>query len=42
MNKSSKEVVVIYRPFITRKGRRIYKKNGGMFRLEIPADKYKS
>ena len=26
---------VIYRPWITRNGKRIYRKNGGMFRLEV-------
>lgn len=27
--------IVIYRPWITRGGKRIYRKNGGMFRLEV-------
>lgn len=27
--------IVIYRPWITRNGKRIYRKNGGMFRLVV-------
>lgn len=42
LNNSSSDKVIIYRWFITVKGKRIYPKNGRPFRLEIPADKYKS
>lgn len=35
------DVVVIFRRWITVKGKRIYPRNGGVFRLEIPRDKYK-
>jgi hypothetical protein len=28
----------IYRPYITRKGKRIYRKNGGLFRIPIYKD----
>ncbi|GAA5647876.1 MULTISPECIES: hypothetical protein [Vibrio] len=38
---SKEDVVVIYRPYITKNGKRIYRKNGGMWRLEIPASQYK-
>jgi len=36
--------VVIYTPYITVKGRRIYASSYGLkvFRLEIPKDKYKA
>ncbi len=27
--------MIIFRPYITKKGRRIYRKNGGMFKLRI-------
>ncbi|WP_351008791.1 hypothetical protein [Shewanella sp. S1-58-MNA-CIBAN-0166] len=40
-NLLKEDVVVIYRPFITRYGKRIFRKGGGMWRLEIPASKYK-
>jgi hypothetical protein len=40
-SKTKEDVVVIYRPFITKKGKRIFRKDGGMWRLEIPASKYK-
>lgn len=35
--------IVIYRPFITVKGKRIYAWQKGLkaFRIEIPADKYR-
>lgn len=38
-----KDVVVIYTPYITRKGRRIYASSYGLkaFRLEIPREKYR-
>lgn len=38
---SQDEMVVIYRPYITRNGKRIFRKNGAMWRLEIPKSKYK-
>ncbi|WP_444996698.1 hypothetical protein [Aliikangiella sp. IMCC44359] len=38
---SKKDTVVIYRPYITRNGKRIFRKNGGMWKIEIPANKYK-
>lgn len=34
-------MVVVYTPYITRNGKRIYRKNGGMFRFEVPANKYR-
>ena len=33
-------VVIIYTPFITKNGKRVYRKDGKVYRLEIPADKY--
>lgn len=42
LNNKGQEVVVIYRPFYTLKsGKKIFKKDGGMFRFEIPKDKYR-
>lgn len=41
MTSANKDVVVIFRPFITRNGKRIFRKNGGMWRIEIPKDKFK-
>jgi len=38
---SQGDVVVIYTPYITKNGRRIYRKNGGMFRIEVPANQYR-
>jgi len=38
---ATKDTVTIFRPYITVKGKRIYRKNGGMWKIEIPADKYK-
>lgn len=35
VNASKPGYVVIFRPWITRNGKRIYRKNGGMFRLEV-------
>ncbi|TCK64933.1 hypothetical protein [Lonepinella koalarum] len=34
-------VVVVYTPYITKNGKRIYRKNGGMFRFEVPANEYR-
>lgn len=41
-NHKGELVAVIYTPYITRKGKRIYRKNGGMFRFEVPAAKYRT
>jgi hypothetical protein len=41
MTTKNPDVVVIYRPFITRGGKRIFRKDGGMWKLEIPRDKFK-
>lgn len=41
LNAKGEEVVVVFTPFITRGGKRIFKKDGGYYRLEIPKDKYK-
>lgn len=43
MSKSTDDMIVIYRPFITVKGKRIYASQAGLkaFRLEIPRDKYR-
>lgn len=43
MSTSKGDTVVIYRPFITVKGKRIYASQVGLkvFRLEIPRDKYR-
>ncbi|WP_180334853.1 hypothetical protein [Necropsobacter massiliensis] len=35
------DMVVVYTPYITRNGKRIYRKNGGMFRFEVPASQYR-
>ncbi len=35
MNISSTEQAYIFRPFITVKGRRIVRKNGGMFKIPV-------
>lgn len=35
------DMVVIYTPYITRNGKRIYRKNGGMFCFEVPANQYR-
>lgn len=35
------DVVVIYRPYITRNGKKIFRKNGGMWRIEIPRSQFK-
>lgn len=40
-NPNGELVAVIYTPYITRKGKRIYRKNGGMFRFEVPANQYR-
>lgn len=40
-NSAGELVAVIYTPYITRKGKRIYRKNGGMFRFEVPANQYR-
>lgn len=40
-NPAGELVAVIYTPYITRKGKRIYRKNGGMFRFEVPASQYR-
>ncbi|WP_263179676.1 MULTISPECIES: hypothetical protein [unclassified Shewanella] len=37
----NEDVVVIFRPYITRNGKRIFRKDGGMWRLEIPKSKFK-
>ena len=34
-NISKSGLIVIFRPWITVKGKRIYRKNGGMFRFEV-------
>lgn len=38
------DIIVIYTPYITVKGKRIYASSYGLkvFRLEIPRDKYRS
>jgi len=38
---ASDSVVVIFRPWITRKGVRVYHPEGKMWRLEIPAEKFR-
>jgi len=40
---ASKDVVVIFVPWITRRGKRVYASEYGLkaFRLEIPRDKYR-
>ena len=40
-NKLKEDTVTIFRPFITKNGKRIFRKDGGMWKLEIPASKYK-
>lgn len=40
-NQEGKLVVVVYTPYITRNGKRIYRKNGGMFRFEVPVEQYR-
>ena len=39
VNSSKPGFVVIFRPWITRNGKRIYRKNGGMFRLEVKSER---
>ena len=34
-NLSKPGLIVIFRPWITRNGKRIYRKNGRMFRFEV-------
>lgn len=41
LNQKGEEVVVIFTPYITRAGKRVFKKDGGLYRLEIPKDKYR-
>lgn len=41
LNAKGEEVVIVFTPFITRGGKRVFKKDGGYYRLEIPKDKYK-
>ncbi|WP_348707530.1 hypothetical protein [uncultured Pseudoalteromonas sp.] len=41
MANHSDDVVVIYRPYITRNGKKIFRKNGGMWRIEIPKSRFK-
>ncbi len=38
---SKEDTITIFRPYITRGGKRIYRPGGGMWKLEIPASKYK-
>lgn len=40
---NKEEVVIIYTPYITRKGKRIYASSYGLkvFKLEIPKSKYR-
>lgn len=38
---TNENMMVVYTPYITRNGRRIYRKNGKMFRFEVPASKYR-
>mgnify|MGYP003305785061 CR=1 FL=1 len=30
---------VVYTPYITRNGKKVYRKNGGMYRFEVPISK---
>ena len=43
MSTQKDDIVVIYRPFITVKGKRIFASQVGLkaFRLEIPRDRYR-
>ncbi len=34
-------MVTIFTPCITRKGKKIYKKDGGLFVFEVPANKFR-
>jgi hypothetical protein len=38
MSHSRKVVRYIFRPYITIKGKRVYRKNGGMFKIPIYED----
>jgi hypothetical protein len=37
----NEDFVVIFTPYITRNGKRIFHPTGGKYRLEIPKDKYR-
>ncbi|WP_260425362.1 hypothetical protein [Halomonas sp. YLB-10] len=43
MSTSNSDTIVIYRPYITVKGKRIYAAQRGLkaFRIEIPRDRYR-
>ncbi|MBS6188909.1 MULTISPECIES: hypothetical protein [Haemophilus] len=41
-NPNGEQVAVIFTPYITKKGKRIYHPHGGVFRIEIPMDKYRN
>lgn len=41
-NPNGEQVVVIFTPYITKHGKRIYHPQGGVFRIEIPAHKYRN
>ncbi len=35
------DMVEVFTPFITKNGKRIFKKDGGMFHFYVPRDKYR-
>ena len=41
-NPNGEQVAVIFTPYITKKGKRIYHTHGGVFRIETPMDKYRN
>ncbi len=42
MTAPDEDVVVIYTRYIVKNGKRIYRRNGGVFRLEIPRSQYQA